>query len=100
MWQGERVDSGSEWGISAVDEIVKITRYSSFESVHHYLHLLLYCLYLHEDGGWSRIHEGWDAYVSPLQSAWGVTSFWSFVVSPLSTRISQVFYNIIVRLPM
>ena len=79
-------------GNSAVDEIVKITGYSSFESVHHYLHLLLHRLHLREDGGWSCIHEGWDAYVLPLQSAWGVTSFWSFAVSPLSTRVSQVFY--------
>ena len=69
VWQRERVDGGSEWGISVVDKIVKITGYSSFESIHHYLHLLLHRLHLREDGGWSRIHEGWDAYVSPLQSA-------------------------------
>ena len=100
VWQGERVDGGSEWGISAVDEIVKIAGYSSFESVHHYLHLLLHCLHLREDGGWSLIHEGWDAYVSPLQSAWGVTSFWPFAVSLLSAKVSQVFCNIIVRLSM
>ena len=51
MWQGERVDCGSEWGISAVDEIVKIAGYLSFESIHHYLHLLLHRLHLREDGG-------------------------------------------------
>ena len=75
VWQGERVDGGSERGISAVDEIIKIAGYSSFESVHHYLHLLLHRLHLCEDGGWSHIHKGWDAYVSLLQLAWGVTSF-------------------------
>ena len=100
MRQGERVDCGSERGISTVDEIVKIAGYPSFERIHHYLHLLLHRLHLHEDRGWSRIHEGWDAYVSPLQLAWGVTFFRSFAVSPLSIGISQVFYNIIVYLPM
>ena len=100
VWQGERVDGGSEREISAVDEIVKIARYSSFESVHHYLHLLLHRLHLREDRGWSCVNKGWDAYILPLMSAQGVTSFWSFAVLPLSTGIFQVFCNIIACLPM
>ena len=64
--QGERVDGGSERGISAVDEIVKIAGYPALESVHHHLHLLIYRLYLREDRGWSRVHKGWDAYILPL----------------------------------
>ena len=67
MWQGEKVDSGSERGISAVDEIVKIAGYPALESVHHHLHLLIHRLYLCEDRRWSRIHKGWVA-SSPSQS--------------------------------
>ena len=59
VWQGERVDCGSEWGISAVDEIVKIAGYLSFESIHHYLHLLLHRLHLREDrGGVASTRDG------------------------------------------
>ena len=85
--QGEKVDGGSERGISAVDEIVKIPGHSSLESVHHHLHLLLHRLYLCDNRGWSRIHEGWDAYILPLQSVRGVTAFRSFAVSSLNTGI-------------
>ena len=84
---GERVNGGSERGISAVDEVVKIAGHSSLESVHDHLYLLFYHLYLRDNRGWSRIHEGWDAYVLPLQSARGVTAFQPFAISSLNTRI-------------
>ena len=51
MRQGEGADGGSEWGISTVNKIVKIAGHSSLESVHHYLHLLFYRLYLRDNRG-------------------------------------------------
>ena len=84
---GERVYGGSERGISVVDEIVKIVGQTSLESVHHHLHLLFHHLYLGGNRGWGRIHEGWDAYILPLQSARGIAAFRSFAVSSLNTGI-------------
>ena len=56
--RGKELTAVVNEGISAVDEIVKITGHPSLESVYHHLHLLLHRLYLREDRGWSRIHEG------------------------------------------
>ena len=51
MRQGEGVDGGNERGISTINKIVKIAKHSSLESVHHYLHLFLYRLYLLDNKG-------------------------------------------------
>ena len=51
MRQEEGIDGSSEQGISTVNKIVKIASHSSLESVHHYLHLFLYRLYLHDNKG-------------------------------------------------
>ena len=85
--QGERVDEGSEQGVSTVNKIVKIARHSSLESIHHYLHPFLYRLYLRDNKWWSFIREGREAYILSLQYAWGVTTLRSFSVSSLSTSI-------------
>ena len=79
-----------------VNKIVKIAGHLSLESVHHYLYLFLYRLYLRDNRGWSCIREGWEAYILLLQSARGVTALRSFSVSSLSTGIFQVFFQNIV----
>ena len=87
MRQGEGVDGVSEQGVSTINKIVKIIGHLSLESVHHYLHLFLYRLYLRDNKGWSCIREGREAYILSLQSAQGVTALKSFSVSSLSTGI-------------
>ena len=82
--QGEGVDGGGKWRVSPVDKVVKVTRHSSLESVHHYFHLFLYRLHLRDDRWRSRIHKRGKAHVPSLWSAWGVVSLWSFLVPPFS----------------
>ena len=92
MWQGEQADCGSEWGISVVDEIVKIAGHSSLEGVHHNFHLFLYSLYLCGNWQQSHIYEGWETYILSLQSARGVTTLQSLLISLLGAGILLVLF--------
>ena len=68
-----------------MDQVIEVARYPSSEGVHHEVHPFLHHLHLCDHMIWNRICGGWTAHVLSLWSAWGVATFWPFIVPSLST---------------
>ena len=67
-----------------MDQIIKVAKHLPFKVVHHKVHPFLHHLHLYDHVKWSHIYDRWTALVLSLWSAWGVATFWPFLVSSLS----------------
>ena len=74
-----------------MDQIIEVTRHSSFEGVHHKVHSFLHHLHLCNNVKGSRVCSGRMAHVLSLRSTRGITAFQPLSVSPLSTSTFLVF---------
>ena len=90
LWQGTGIDGYSEQRVGSVYQIIKVAGDSSFEGVHHNLHLFLHRLHLRKNRWRGCIRERGHAQVPPLGSAGLVTALWPFR-SPSFGTVTLVF---------
>ena len=67
-----------------MDQVIKVARHLSSESVHHEVHPFLHHLHLRNCVRGSRIYGEWMAGILSLLSAWGVVAFRPLLIPSFS----------------